>query len=81
MPDPRLNIPHRFPGFDRRRTGHAANPLPGCLRGVAQVRIRLGKQFAFHGCIIADRTLAEPEPGATIRIVRPEVARQEERAE
>ena len=55
MPDPLFNVPHRFPGLDRRRTGHAANPLPGCFRGVAQVRIRLGKQLAFHGCIIAER--------------------------
>ena len=58
MINPRFNVLHRFPGLDRRRTGHAANPLPGCLRGVAQVRIGLGKRLAFHGSIIADRTLA-----------------------
>ena len=57
MINPRFNVPHRFPGLDRRRTGHAANPLPGCLRGVAQVRIGLGKRLAFHGCIIAEREI------------------------
>ena len=63
MINPRFNVPHWFPGLDRRRTGHATNPLPGCLRDVAQVRIGLGKRLAFHAPIIADRTLAKLATG------------------
>ena len=55
MIDPFFNLSHRFPSLDRRRTGHAANRLPGRLRGVAQVRIGRGERLAFHVLIVADQ--------------------------
>ena len=55
MIDPFFNLSHRFPSLDRRRTGHAANRLPGRLRGVAQVRIGRGERLAFHFLIVADQ--------------------------
>ena len=54
MSNPRFNLPHRFAGLDRCRTGHAANPLSGCLSGIAKVRIRIGERLAFHALIIAN---------------------------
>lgn len=53
MPDPCFNLLHGFAGLDRRRTGNAANQLPWCPGGVAQVRVRFGERLAFHGPIIA----------------------------
>ena len=54
MTNPCFNIPHGFAGLDRCRTGHTANQLPGCLGGVAKVRIRIGERLAFHVLIIAN---------------------------
>lgn len=59
MPNLFFNGPHRLPGLDRRRTRDAANPPPRRLFGIEQVWIGLGKRLAFHGYIIADRTLTE----------------------
>lgn len=84
MPELLLNGLHGFPGLDSGRTGDAADQPPLRRFGVAQMRIGLGQWLAFHGSIIADRTLAKREPQATIRryrIVRHEGARQEEYTE
>ena len=53
MVNPCFDIPHGFAGLDRCRTGNAANPLPGCLGGVTQVRIGIGERLAFHIFILA----------------------------
>ena len=63
MIDPFFNLSHRFPCLDSRRTGHAANRLPGRLRGVAQVRIGGGECLAFHVLIVADQISIPQQTG------------------
>ena len=70
MIDPFFNLSHRFPCLDRRRTGHAANRLPGRLRRVAQVRIGRGERLAFHVLIVADQVSNPQQRGATNRRYR-----------
>ena len=67
MPDPCFNLLHGFSGLDRRRTGDAANQLPCCLGGVAQVRVRFGERLAFHGLIIAARRSPHSSRGRPCR--------------
>ena len=63
MVNPCFDIPHGFAGLDRCRTGNTANPLPGCLGGVAQVRICIGERLAFHVLIIADQVSTPQQRG------------------
>ena len=61
MLDPLFNLPHGSAGLDRCRAGHAANPAPGRLLGVAEMRIRFGELLPLHAAIITVRLPAHRE--------------------
>ena len=54
MPDPGFDLLHGFAGLDCSRAGHAADALPSCFVGIAQVRVGSGERLAFHRSSIVD---------------------------